>query len=180
MKVNPEHLRWLIAFPLQALLLILVRQLNFSLAEYSLFIFVFGGLLIYPCAFFPLGHAIANTFLLSFFYEAGFGWTPGSLLVPSLLILMAMITLRRRLHYYNGQVYRWVALAINAILFLVLTLQAGKHLPMDLRFWTTNFWHITLSSLVLILSVKWILAMYNSWLGLFDIQPFSAVRAQKK
>jgi len=179
MKVNPEHLRWLILFPLQALLLFLLHQLNFTLSEYGVFTFITGALVTYPCAFFPLGQAVASLFFLCFFYEASYSWEPGSLFIPSLLVLLAMIYLRRRLHYYHRHIFRWVSLAVNAGLFLYLTFKAGERFPMDSRFWSTNLVNLALSSLIVIFFIKWILAMHNAWLGLFNIRPLIAIRAQR-
>lgn len=179
MKVNPEHLRWLILFPLQALLLFLLHQLNFTLGEYGVFLFFTGALITYPCAFFPMGQAVANLFCLTFFYEAAYSWTPGSLFIPSIIVLMGMVYLRRRLHYYQGPFFYWVSLTVNAGLFLLLTIKAGDRFPMDSSFWLGNLGNLLISSIFVFVLLKWILAIHNAWLGIFNIRPLVAIRAQR-
>ena len=101
MDKNPESYQWLCLFVLQSLALMLLSQLNQSLASVSLFLFINGLLVTFPALFLPLGQGMTTVVLMALFYDSGESWKLGTSLFPNLLSFTIVFYIREyHIHVY--------------------------------------------------------------------------------
>ncbi len=179
MDKNPESYQWLILFILYGVALILLSQLNQSLATVSLFLFINGLLVSFPALFLPLGQGIATVFLFSIFYDSGESWKIGTSLVPNLVTFTALYYLRDRIQHNNRRVYKMVVLIVNLILYLYYTILAGAAYGVTSQFVFLNLLHLLVSEFVLFLVAGLLITYQKDVLRMFNIDVDASLRAAK-
>ncbi len=179
MDKNPESYQWLIIFILHAIGLILLSQLNQSLATVSLFLFVNGLLISFPALFLPLGQGITAVFLVSIFYDSGEPWDMGASLAPNLITFTALYYLRDRIQSNNLWVYKAVVLIANLVLFLYYTILAGRNYGVTAQFVFLNLIHLLVSELVLFLVAGLLITYQKDVLRMFNIDVDASLRSAK-
>ena len=179
MERNPESYRWLILLGLHALFLLLLSQLNFTLAEYSIYIFINGIFILYPALYFPVGHGFATTFLFSLVFDAGEPWTFGTSLIPNIGAFLILVLLRKRIHHEKTRIIKPVLLMLNLGLFSYYMLLAGLRSGFSSTFLSLNLYHLLWSQIVLFLIASWIMAQQTDVLRLFGVPVQLALRLRK-
>ena len=179
MDKNPESYQWLILFALHGLALILLSQLNQTLATVSLFLFVNGLLISFPALFLPLGQGMAAVFLISIFYDSGEPWKMGASMIPNLITFTALYYIRDRIQYNNRRVFMMVALTANLFLFLYYTILAGSSYGITSQFVFLNLVHLLMSELVLFVFAGLLLVYQKDVLRMFNIDVDASLRAAK-
>jgi hypothetical protein len=179
MDKAPDSFQWLILFGLQAIGLILLSQLNHTLATISLFLFINGLFLTFPALYLPLGQGIGLVSLFSIFYDSGEPWTLGASLIPNLLIFIIVYHLRNRINHDRREVIKPVVLLINILLFLYYTTLAGLRFAVNSEFVFLNLTHLLLSQITLYIISGWLIAYHKSVLLMFNIDAEATLRATK-
>lgn len=179
MDKNPDSYQWLILFGLQALALVLLSQLNQSLASVSLFLFVNGLLVAFPALFLPLGQGMATVVLLSVFYDSGESWGMGTSILPYLTTFTIIHYLRDRIQYQNIRVCKLVVLAANLVLFIYYTILAGSNYGVTAPFVFLNLVHLLVSELVLLVVGGWLISYHKDVLQMFQVDVDASLRAAK-
>lgn len=179
MDKNPESYQWLILFILYGIVLILLSQLNQSLATVSLFLFMNGLLVSFPALFLPLGQGITAVFLFSIFYDSGESWNIGVSLVPNLVTFTVLYYLRDRIQYDNRSAYKMVVLVVNLILYLYYTILAGSTYGVTSQFVFLNLLHLLVSEFVLFLVAGLLISYQKDVLRMFNIDVDASLRAAK-
>jgi hypothetical protein len=169
MDKHPVSYQWLILFIVQAIGLILLSQLNQTLATVSLFIFINGLFIAFPALFLPLGQGIGLVVLFSLFYDSGESWDLGTSLLPNLSIFTLVYYLRSRIGHKRRSVIITVTLLINVALFLYYTVLASLRFDLTSQFIFLNLVHLLVSQLVLLVVAGWLISYHNFVLLMFNI-----------
>lgn len=179
MDRNPESFQWLILFVFQAIGLILLSQINQSLAAVSLFLFINGLFIAFPALFLPFGQGIALVFLFSLFYDSGESWSIGTSLVPNLTTYTIVYYLRNRIRYDRKQVIKPVILLVNLVLFMYYTVLAAMRFETTSQFIFLNLLHLLVSECVLFVTAGWLVVYQKDLLRMFRIDVGAISRATK-
>ncbi len=179
MDKNPDSFQWLILFILQAIGLILLSQLNQSLASLSLFLFINGLFLAFPALYLPIGQGIGLVFLFSIFYDSGESWSIGTSLIPNLVVFTIVFYLRNRINHDRREIIKPVVLLINLLLFLYYTVLAGLRFEVNSQFVFLNLTHLLVSQIILFIVSGWLISYHKSILLIFNIDTEATLRASK-
>ncbi len=169
MEKNAESYRWLILLGLNITYLVLISQLNFTLSNWSIYLFLNAIFIVYPALYIPTSHGFATTVLISLFYDASEPWGFGTSLLPNLIAFFVFINLRRRIRHQQKQVLRSSLLVLNLCLFCYYTLLAGLENGFSKNFFYLNLYHIFCSEIILFVIATWIIAQQAAALRLFNI-----------
>lgn len=179
MDKNPESYQWLILFVVQAIALVLISQLNLTLATVSLFLFINGLFIAFPALFLPIGQGFTLVFLFSIFYDSGESWAIGTSLAPNLITFTIVYYLRHRIRYIRTGATRPVILLVNLVLFLFYTILAGIRFPVSSEFVFLNLVHLLTSELVLLLIANPLIVFQKDVLLMFKVDLAVTSRAPK-
>jgi hypothetical protein len=179
MDKNPESYQWLVLFILQAILLILLSQLNQSLATVSIFLFINGLLITFPALVFFWGQGLATVLMLTLFYDSGEAWKLGDSLIPNLTAFTIIYILRGRIRYDKIGVIKLVVLVTNLFLFVYYTVKAGARFPVTSPFVFLNLWHLLVSQLVLLAFSGWLITYHKEVLRMIQVDVDTNSRAAK-
>ena len=179
MDKNPESYQWLCLFVLQSLALMLLSQLNQSLASVSLFLFINGLLVTFPALFLPLGQGMTTVVLMALFYDSGESWKLGTSLFPNLLSFTIVFYIRDRIQYDKRRVYKTVVLLTNLFLFAYYTFLAGMNYGVTSQFVFLNLVHLLVSELVLLGVSGWLISFQKDVLRMFNIDVDGILRVAK-
>ena len=177
MDKKPESYQWLVVFVFQAIFLVLLSQLNQTLATVSLFLFINGLLISFPALFLPLGQGMASVVLLSIFYDSGESWSIGTSLAPNLLAFTIIYHVRGRIRHDKRRVFKPVVLLTNLALFIYYTLLAGVRFEFTSQFVFLNLSHLLESQLVLLAVSGWLIDYQKEVLQMFKIDVDATYRA---
>ncbi|MCB1123031.1 MAG: hypothetical protein KJT03_15860, partial [Verrucomicrobiae bacterium] len=155
MDKSPESYQWLVIFLLHMVIVLLLSQLNQTLATVSLFLFINGLLVTFPALFLPFGQGIVAVILLSIFYDSGESWDIGTSLIPYLITFVIIYYTRPRIRYQEKNVFKSVVLVANLALFVYYTVLAGTRFGTSSSFVLLNLTHLVFSQLVLYIFSGW-------------------------
>ena len=179
MDKSLEGFRWLIIAVLQALGLVLLSQLNQSLATVSLFFFMNGLFVAFPALYLPAGQGLATVVLFSIFYDAGESWSMGTSLLPAMAAFTILFYLRNKIHLERSRVLKPVILLTNLALYFFYTVMAGLRFGFTPPFIFLNLLHLILSLLILQVFAGWLITYHKQVLLMFRVHEGSALRAAK-
>ena len=179
MDKHPDSYQWLILFLVQAIGLILLSQLNQTLATVSLFIFINGLFIAFPALFLPLGQGIGLVVLFSLFYDSGESWNIGASLFPNLSIFTLVFYLRNRIGHKRKSIIKPVTLLINLGLFLYYTILASLSYELTSQFIFLNLVHLLVSQLLLLIVAGWLISYHSYVLMMFNIHSGASYETEK-
>lgn len=163
------HLRWILAFLANVLLILLLGEVNHVLAIWSLHVFLVGLLLTFGILRLRLKQGLLVSGLTGLILDATNPLPFGFTLFLILFAHTIAFSVRGNFARDSLRSALWVATGINVALMIALGLFAGRGTPAPDVFWLRIGADGLLSTLVLVIVAPWFLSLQKTALAFIGI-----------